>query len=243
MKNGAVETTTAIEAHIPSLRRFARALMRGDPARADDLVQDSLLRALIHLKKRQPDRDLRGWLFTILYNCFCTQKRRRQREGVHYSLECIAETDLPGLVAAQESAVAHRDLLRAFAELTDEQQAVMLLVVLEDLSYDEVSRVLGIPIGTVMSRLSRGRERLRRYMNEGVANSERCPLARANWPRGESGARSTAGTWGRDDDDPQPHMLDDQPQLYFMHFRANHDAVKRAKGPKPALAQSNIGES
>jgi RNA polymerase sigma-70 factor, ECF subfamily len=167
MENGILETSTAIEAHIPALRRFARTLLRGDRVRADDLVQDCLERALAHWHKRQPDRELRGWLFTILFNRFVTDHRRRQREFWHRSLDELEEVDVPGCDGAQERTLACRDLLRGFAELPQDQQAVLLLIGVEDFTYEETARILRVPIGTVMSRLSRGRERLRRYMNEG----------------------------------------------------------------------------
>jgi RNA polymerase sigma-70 factor (ECF subfamily) len=160
------ETIRAVETHIPALRRFARALLRGDGERADDLVQDCIERALCHWHKRRPDRDLRGWLFTILYNRFITEQFRRRREG-HCSLDDLAEAQLPGCDGAQERTLALRDLRRGLALLPQDQQAVLLLVGIEDSSYGEAARILGVPIGTVMSRLSRGRERLRRYMTDG----------------------------------------------------------------------------
>ena len=167
MENGILETPTAVEAHIPALRRFACTLLRGDRARADDLVQDCLERALAHWHKRQPGRALRGWLFAILFNGFVTDHRRRRREFWHRSLDDVEEADLPGCDGAQEPKLACRDLLRGFAELPQDQQAVLLLIGVEDFTYEQTAGVLGVPIGTVMSRLSRGRERLRRYMNEG----------------------------------------------------------------------------
>jgi RNA polymerase sigma-70 factor (ECF subfamily) len=167
MENGIQETPIAVEAHILALRRFARTLRRGDREGADDLVQDCLERALAHWHKRRPDRELRGWLFTILFNRFVTDYRRRRRESWHRPLDEVEEADLPGCDGAQERALACRDLLRGFAELPRDQRAVLLLIGVEDFTYDETARILGVPIGTVMSRLSRGRERLRRYMNEG----------------------------------------------------------------------------
>jgi RNA polymerase sigma-70 factor (ECF subfamily) len=167
MENGILEMPTAVEAHILALRRFARTLLRGDSERADDLVQDCLERALAHWHKRRPDRGVRGWLFTVLFNCFVTDHRRRRREIGHRSLDELEDGDVPGCDGAQERALACRDLLRGFEELPPDQQAVLLLIGVEDFSYAETARILGVPIGTVMSRLSRGRERLRRYMNEG----------------------------------------------------------------------------
>ena len=153
-----------MEAHIPGLRRFARALLRDDPETADDLVQDTLERALSCWHGRRSDGKLRGWLYTILYNRFRSERSRRRRHGPHYELAMISEAQLPGMAGGQEGALVHRDLLRGFAELPEEQRSVLFLVGVEDLSYEEAARVVGVPIGTVMSRHSRGRERLRQYM-------------------------------------------------------------------------------
>ena len=91
---------------------------------------------------------------------------------MHDALLEVAEAELPGVDGGQDAALAHRDLLRAFAALPEEQRSVLVLIAVEDLAYEEAARVLGVPIGTVMSRLSRGRERLRHFMNGGV-NSDR----------------------------------------------------------------------
>jgi len=151
-----------IEAQIPGLRRFAGALLRGDRERADDLVQDTLERALSRWHLRRPDGNLRAWLYTILYHRFLTEQHQLRRRGPHGALS--EETELPGIEGGQDSALEHRDLLRAFSALPEEQRSVLLLIGVEDLSYEEAARVLSVPIGTVMSRLSRGRERLRRLM-------------------------------------------------------------------------------
>jgi len=155
-------SAAALEAHIPGLRRFARSLMRGDYERADDLVQDTLERALSSLHRRQVKGDPRGWLYTILYHRFLTDRGRRNRKGVFERPMESVEGELLGVKRRQDTSITHRDLLRAFAILPEEQQSVLLLIGVEDLSYEEAARVLGVPIGTVMSRLSRGRERLRR---------------------------------------------------------------------------------
>ena len=157
--------TELLEAHIPGLRRYAYALLRGDLEGADDLVQDSLERALSRWHQRRTDGDLHGWLFTILYHRFVTGRRRQRRDIGRRSLTEISEPEQPGVEGGQEGALAQRDLLRGFAELPEEQRAVLLLIAVEDFSYRETARVLGLPIGTVMSRLSRSRERLRQYMN------------------------------------------------------------------------------
>ena len=149
-----------IEAQIPGLRRFACALLRGDREGADDLVQDALERALSHWNLRRNQVNLKGWLYTILYNRFLSDQHRVRRQGSYDPL-----TELRGIDGGQHSVLERRDLLRAFAALPGEQRAVLLLIGVEDLSYQDAARVLGVPIGTVMSRLSRGRERLRRAMH------------------------------------------------------------------------------
>jgi RNA polymerase sigma-70 factor (ECF subfamily) len=159
-------STALLEAHIPELRRFARALLRGDRDRADDLVQDSLERALSHWRWRRRDGNLRSWLYAILFNGFLTDRQRRLRQKVWLSsLTAVVEEDAPVINGGQNGALAYRDLLRGFAELSEEQRAVLLLIGVEDFTYAEAAGILGIPIGTVMSRLSRGRERLRQYMD------------------------------------------------------------------------------
>ena len=162
-----------IEPHIPGLRRFACALLHGDRHSADDLVQDCLERALSRWHLRRAEGDVRGWLYTILYNRFLSDQHRRRRRGVHDALLEVAEAQLPGVAGNQDSALAHRDLLRAFAVLPEEQRSVLVLIAVEDLSYEAAARVLGVPIGTVMSGLSRGRERLRHLMNGELHSARR----------------------------------------------------------------------
>jgi RNA polymerase sigma-70 factor, ECF subfamily len=151
-----------IEAQIPGLRRFACALLRGDRERADDLVQDTLERALAYWHLRRTEGNVRSWLYAILHNRFLSEQHRARRRGLQDSL--TDETEVPGIDGGQDSALEHRDLLRGFSALPEEHRSVLLLIGVEDLSYEEASRVLGVPIGTVMSRLSRGRERLRQLM-------------------------------------------------------------------------------
>jgi RNA polymerase sigma factor (sigma-70 family) len=148
-----------IEAEIPRLRRYARALAR-DVVAADDLVQDCLARALGKLHLWNDGTDLRAWLFTILHNQYVNQVRRAVREGSAVGLN----ENEPLLMRAphQGKRLELRDLERAIAKLPDEQRAVILLVGLEGMHYEEVAEVLGIPVGTVRSRLSRSREALRR---------------------------------------------------------------------------------
>lgn len=151
----------SIEAEIPRLRRYARALAR-DVAAADDLVQDCLARAIGKLHLWQEGTDLRAWLFTILHNQYVNQVRRAVREG-----KAVGLSDTEPMLTqapAQGKRLELRDLERAIAKLPVEQRSVILLVGLEGMRYEEVSEMLGIPVGTVRSRLSRGREALRRLI-------------------------------------------------------------------------------
>ena len=149
-----------IEQQIPRLRRYARALT-GDRVIADDLVQDTLERAWSKLHLWRRGSDLRAWLFTVMHNVYVNQLRSR----AGYAVVPLDENE-PILLdrAAPSDRLEIRDLDTALRKLPDEQREVLLLVGLEQLSYDETARTLGIPIGTVMSRLSRARERLRRLM-------------------------------------------------------------------------------
>ena len=143
--------------YIPNLRRYARALV-GDRDGADDLVQDTLERAVRKFHLWRPG-DLRAWLFSIMHNVFVNQLKSRK---------IPADVEIDDTFAAPVSSVTRTDVMdlqRALGTLAPEQREVVLLVALEDMSYADVSRALGIPMGTVMSRLSRGRERLRRVMN------------------------------------------------------------------------------
>jgi RNA polymerase sigma-70 factor, ECF subfamily len=142
--------------YIPNLRRYARALV-GDREGADDLVQDTLERAVRKFHLWRPG-DLRAWLFSIMHNVFVNQLKARK---VAY------EVEIDDSIAAPMSSVTSTDLMdldRALSQISPDQREVVLLIALEDMTYAEVGRALGIPIGTVMSRLSRGREKLRRLM-------------------------------------------------------------------------------
>jgi RNA polymerase sigma-70 factor, ECF subfamily len=148
-----------IEAEIPRLRRYARALTH-DAVIADDLVQDCLARALGRLHLWREGTDLRAWLFTILHHQYVNHVRRSAREGAAVGL-----TDREPMLARapqQGKRLELRDLERAFAKLPGTQQSAVLLVALEGMRYEEVAAVLNVPVGTIRSRLSRGREALRR---------------------------------------------------------------------------------
>ena len=127
---------------IPRLRRYARALV-GDRAAADDLVQDTLERAWAKFHLWTPGSDLRAWLFTVMHNVRVNQVRSAR------STLPLDEEDLDfGVAGAQGAGLEMRDLERSLALLPGEQREVLLLVALEDLSYAEAGRVLGIPIGS-----------------------------------------------------------------------------------------------
>ena len=143
---------------IPRLRRYARALV-GERAGADDLVQDTLERAWTKLHLYRRGTDLRAWLFTVMHNVHVNKLRAaRPTDPLDDAMPELAQR------APQADALVVRDLDRAIARLPADQRAVLLLVTLEEMSYEEVARTLGIPIGTVMSRLSRAREKLRMLM-------------------------------------------------------------------------------
>lgn len=143
--------------YIPRLRRYARALT-GDASAADDLVQDALERALVKQALWRDGTDLRAWLFTVMHNVFVNQVRSAVASRTVPMDDTMSE--LPQAQSTDRLEI--RDLDAALQALPEEQRTVVLLVGLEQMSYDEAARVLEVPIGTVMSRLSRGRERLRR---------------------------------------------------------------------------------
>lgn len=145
-----------ITQHIPRLRRYARALT-GERSAADDLVQDTLERALSRFHLWRQGSDLRAWLFTIMHNIYVNQVRSR----IRHPQEPLDESAADELRAREPDWGELRDIEEALARLPGEQRSVLLLVGLEQFTYEEAARVLDIPLGTVMSRLSRGRERLR----------------------------------------------------------------------------------
>ena len=154
--------SSAILTELPRLRRYARAMV-GNRAAADDLVQDTLERAWSRLAQWQVGSDLRAWLFGIMHNLRVDQLRR---PGLNAQPMGEEEFEVP-IRATQSDHLELSDLEVALARLPEEQRAVLLLVALEEMSYEEVARTLEIPLGTVMSRLSRGRERLRLILNGG----------------------------------------------------------------------------
>jgi RNA polymerase sigma-70 factor, ECF subfamily len=146
-----------IVAQIPHLRRYARALL-GDRAMAEDLVQDSLERAWSRFHLWREGSNLRTWLFTIMHNLHANLARNASRRPQTAPLD---EDFAVPVRAEQEDRLEVAALDDALSRLPDEQRQVVLLVGLEEMSYQEAAVTLGIPVGTVMSRLHRGRERLR----------------------------------------------------------------------------------
>jgi RNA polymerase sigma-70 factor (ECF subfamily) len=145
-----------LESEIPRLRRYARALTR-NTAQADDLVQSSLVRALEKQHLWQPGSNLRAWLFTILHNQHVNDVRHSLREG---SLAPVEDAE-----PVVDASLQLRDLQRGINTLSHEQREVLLLVGLEGMRYEQVAAILGIPVGTVRSRLSRARTTLRLLMD------------------------------------------------------------------------------
>lgn len=147
--------------HIPDLRRYARALT-GDAWAADDLVQDTLERACERWRLWTAGTDLRAWLFTVMHNIFVDGARRALRQQAQrVDIDDVAEE-----LAAPRSSPDHAiDLQRCLMRLPPDQREVLLLVSLQDLAYEEVAVITGVPVGTVMSRLSRARARLRELMD------------------------------------------------------------------------------
>jgi RNA polymerase sigma factor (sigma-70 family) len=159
-----------VEPLIPALRRYARSLLR-DRFAADDLVQDCLEHAVRSWHQRRTDGDARSWMFTILHNLAINRLRRTAQRGADLALEEAGEEAMVS-APAQEIALRHRDLIRALGSLPEDQRSILLLVCVEALSYAETAKVLDVPIGTVMSRLSRARRKLLQIMELGDFGAE-----------------------------------------------------------------------
>ncbi len=153
-----------IVTHIPRLRRYARVLAN-DRYLADDLVQDTLERAWKKYHLWRPGSDLRAWLFAIMHNVFVNQMRGRRLD-----LELLTnETPAVAVRPTQSDGLELDDLRRAMMRLSVEHREILVLIALEQMKYDEVGKTLDIPVGTVMSRLSRARERLRQHLEGGMS--------------------------------------------------------------------------
>jgi RNA polymerase sigma-70 factor (ECF subfamily) len=154
-------------AALPRLRRYAR-LLTGDRCRADDLVQDALERALERESTFRSGANLRAWLFSLMHNLFVDGVRAR--EVVDWSVD---SSELPDVVAPQQSDPAEmRDIHSALAKLPVDQREVLLLVAIEGLRYREAADALGLPVGTVMSRLARAREKMQDLLGDVSAGTD-----------------------------------------------------------------------
>ena len=142
------------------LRRYARSLTR-DPSKADDLVHDTLVRALESKGSLRPNTNLRTWMMTVLHNAFIDEQRRRRVEARH--ADVLVQLNDEVALPAQEGQVRLSQIRKAFDLLPEEQRAALHLVTLEGMAYADAAQVLGIPIGTLMSRLGRGRAALRAF--------------------------------------------------------------------------------
>ena len=168
-----------VELLVP-LRRYARSLTR-DVLRADDLVHDTLVRALEAQGSLRPNTNLRTWMMTVLHNAFIDEQRRRRVEARHSdALVHMSDDRSP---PAQEGQVRLAQIRKAFLTLPEEQRAALHLVTLEGMAYADAAAVLGIPIGTLMSRLGRGRAALRAFEDGAQsARAEDEPAPRAGRP-------------------------------------------------------------
>lgn len=153
-----------IEASVPALRRYARALTR-NADKADDLVQDCLERAIRKRALWKPTGPVQSWLFSILVNLWRNDGRARRRRGEHVPFEGLPSE--PSVPAAQPARIALGEMSRAIDRLPHDQREALLLVVVDSMSYEEAARVLGIPTGTLMSRLGRARAALRQITGHG----------------------------------------------------------------------------
>lgn len=158
------EKKTAILAEIPRLRRYARALLRDRDA-ADDLVQDCLERALSRLENWRSGESPRRWLFTIMHHLFIDQMRqaKRRSDTVIVAPEAAERVAMP---ATQLDTVASREVFDALQAISADRRAALLMVSVEGFSYAEAANILGVPAGTLMSRIARGREELRALLDD-----------------------------------------------------------------------------
>lgn len=153
-----------LELHFASLRRYARALV-GGRAEADDLVQDCLERAISKSDKFQPGTNLRAWLFRIMHNLYIDRVRSQEARIERCAIEDVER--VLSYPADQHTSVEVRNVLEAVDELPPDQRSVLMMVALEGMKYVEVAEILGVPLGTVMSRLTRAREAVRAKLGEG----------------------------------------------------------------------------
>ena len=155
---------TQLAGELPPLRRFARALC-GDAALADDLVQDCVERALIKSHLYDPARPLRAWLYAVLRNLYISGLRHNGRSNIVKTVEDLIDGE-GAVPPQQEERLAVGSISAAMDRLAQQHREVIVLVALEEMSYRDVAEILGVPLGTVMSRLSRAREHLRQILED-----------------------------------------------------------------------------
>ncbi len=155
-KAGAQDLRDQVLELLPALRAFARSLTR-NRAEADDLVQETLLKALSNIEKFDPGTNLRAWLFTILRNSYYTDMRKKRREND--GLSALAQQDHT-MGPGQDWSVTLSTLKEALAQLPDDQREALVLVGAAGLSYEEAADVCGCALGTIKSRVNRARAKL-----------------------------------------------------------------------------------
>lgn len=159
----AADVNAHVQPLIPALRRYARSLVR-DREMADDLVQDCLERVVSRWDQRRSEEGTRSWMFAIAHNLAVNRLKQQTRRGVHIGIEEVDEAMLVQ-PAGQESRIRQNELQRALQSLSESHRAMVMLVYVDGLSYAEAAQELNLPIGTVMSRLARAREKLQRALN------------------------------------------------------------------------------
>jgi RNA polymerase sigma-70 factor, ECF subfamily len=152
------DVNQAFEAEIPCLQRYARKLTR-DEMQAEELVQESLVRGLDKIHLWQEGTNLRAWLCTILHNQYVNQLRRLVQEGIAVELSEVEES--LSRPPTQDINLQLRDVTRVLNDMSAGQRDAVLMIGLDGLGYERAATLTGVPVGTVRSRLSRGRQRLR----------------------------------------------------------------------------------
>ncbi len=157
------DVTTHVQPLIPALRNYARSLVRNREM-ADDLVQDCLERVVSHWDRRRSEESTRSWMFAIAHNLAVNRLKQQTLRGIHVGIEEVDEIFLVQ-PAGQEHRIRQNELERALRSLPDSQRETVMLTCIDGLSYAEAAQELDVPIGTVMSRLARAREKLQRALN------------------------------------------------------------------------------
>ena len=179
------ELSQLIEQEIPRLRRYAMFLAR-DPEKADDLVQECLVRAIDNIDKFQPGTNIRSWLMTILHNIFVNETKKRRPM---LTSDGVIERAMP-IEGGQEARHQMRDVQRCFEALSWQHRQIIWFICVEQMDYNEVARQLDVPVGTVRSRLCRAREHLKQLMESENAEGVEAPEEK---PERKARARSRAG--------------------------------------------------